>query len=532
MITLLLVEDEAETRRGLQNFLPWGEIGIGRVEVAANGLAAVDLCESLRPDILLTDVRMPKMDGIQLALYIHERFPMCKVIFISGYSDKEYLKSAIKVGAAGYIEKPVDIPALKMMLMEATEQCLRDQKRLEKEKYQSDVTRKGMPLILQKLAAGACYGNTSSQGALSPLSHLQMDAAPFGVVTMAVKLHADGVLTDMEGEYFREDMISRINGGDIPGEDMRAAACFLEERNLIIHCFFTAPVSLTQMHAAMAALVAQLNEIYKGKYLFTAAAGDAVKSLEDTPRSFQSAQRLAKALFYLPTGVLHTNSVIPEGAFVIPEETENEFDTLILRGRVQEAHGWLNALEEAIRRYPLTEISFVKNLYFNLYGQLSSVSQKLSRSDSLLERDRSYFWQELSVMETLHDVTQYFHTLIDSFFGAVGQMVQAGPAIQEIMDYIRVHYGDPELSIKKIADFSHYDYYYLCALFKKKVHTTINDYIAGVRMEKAAELLKERRIKLQDITSMVGYSDPSYFTKLFKKHMGLTPSEYREKCGL
>ena len=108
MIKLIIVDDERVTRESLRDYIPWAELGIESVLTARNGTEALTLFESNRPNIVLTDIRMPKMDGIQLAERLREIEPRCKIVFLSGYADKEYLKRAIQLQATSYVEKPID----------------------------------------------------------------------------------------------------------------------------------------------------------------------------------------------------------------------------------------------------------------------------------------------------------------------------------------------------------------------------------------------------------------------------------------
>ncbi len=123
MIQLLLVEDEAWIRKGILKHIPFYDLGIGNVQAVQNAAEALELCKGgFVPDILLSDIRMPGMSGTEMAAMIKERNPRCKIIFISGYSDKEYLTTAIKLQVVGYIEKPIDLEVLKDTLLQAVNQ--------------------------------------------------------------------------------------------------------------------------------------------------------------------------------------------------------------------------------------------------------------------------------------------------------------------------------------------------------------------------------------------------------------------------
>lgn len=116
MIKLLIVDDEKRTRGGLVKCIPWEAMGIDVIEEAEDGVIALEVASRLQPDIVLCDIRMPRMNGIEFATLLREKLEECKIIFISGYSDKEYLKSAIKLKAVSYLEKPINIGELKAVM--------------------------------------------------------------------------------------------------------------------------------------------------------------------------------------------------------------------------------------------------------------------------------------------------------------------------------------------------------------------------------------------------------------------------------
>ncbi|MEN8905995.1 MAG: response regulator, partial [Clostridiales bacterium] len=141
MLSILIVEDEKHTREGLLKYIPWQKIGIDKTYDAENGLQALEIANDFCPNIILTDVRMPKMNGIELSRKIRKKFPDCKIIFLSSYTDKEYLKSAIEINAVNYIEKPVDLNEVNSILKNTVYICMEEQKKEALEKtYKSIVT--------------------------------------------------------------------------------------------------------------------------------------------------------------------------------------------------------------------------------------------------------------------------------------------------------------------------------------------------------------------------------------------------------
>jgi len=119
---LMIVEDEDNTRAGLKKFLPWKELEINNIYEACDGRSALEMLQSCKPDIILCDIKMPRMNGVEFAQYARTVLPNCKIIFISGFTDKEYLKAAIKIGVVDYIEKPIEVSELTELVKKTVKQ--------------------------------------------------------------------------------------------------------------------------------------------------------------------------------------------------------------------------------------------------------------------------------------------------------------------------------------------------------------------------------------------------------------------------
>ena len=154
MIKLLIVDDERTIRNGLAHYIEWEKLGVGRVDSAASAQEALALCEKVPPDIVLSDIRMGGMGGVEMCTQIHERYPACRIIFVSGYADKEYLKAAISLGAVDYIEKPVRPDLLMAAVRKAIAACEEQRRKaLEDEAVAQSQGMLGQ-IVLRALATG------------------------------------------------------------------------------------------------------------------------------------------------------------------------------------------------------------------------------------------------------------------------------------------------------------------------------------------------------------------------------------------
>jgi two-component system, response regulator YesN len=149
---LLIAEDEYYTRQGIMDEIDLAAIGVDEVAQADDGVNALRIAEAFRPDIVLADVRMPRMDGIAMSFELRKSFPHCHIVIMSGYADKEYLKSAIELKAVSYIEKPFRTRELREVLARAVSLCHQERNREEREAALLKRAQTGMPLLRGEVA--------------------------------------------------------------------------------------------------------------------------------------------------------------------------------------------------------------------------------------------------------------------------------------------------------------------------------------------------------------------------------------------
>ncbi len=366
MIKVLIVDDEKNTRDSLRQYVPWSAIGVETVETAKNGLDAFERVQRSMPDLLLTDIRMPKMNGIELAVKVRALSPDCQIIFLSGYADKEYLKEAIHLKAISYIEKPIDVKEIEAVLMKAIAEC-------------------GDRQAVCIAAARQFYRDFERQSG-----------------------HAWNVDADIYARFRR--------------------------------------------------------------YLFA----------EDRKQAIALVRELADAA-----------------------------------GATQEA-----------------ETRRVKAVFFQLLQIINEIARDQGIPSGQENGEPHLAWQRVEAAETLTELSHHVLDDINLLFRVMEEKDSVGRKMYEITRYIRERFADPALSTQSIADYANFSHTYLCAFFKKNGGKTVNAYITEVRMDKAKELLKEGRLKQYEIADRLGYKDANYFTTLFKKHTGYTPTQYMEKFYL
>lgn len=512
---LLIVDDEELTRTGVISSVDWKSIGISEVIQADDGVHGLDAARLHRPEIILCDVRMPRMDGITMLERMEKFLPDSVPIFMSGYSDKEYLKAAIKLKAINYIEKPLNPSEIKEAVLEARDLYMQKMHSRRGENLKSMETASQLALLLTT-PYSADTGRSIEE--LSGELKLTMNAST-GFAAFIVKMD-DSV---QPGAPSFAEIYEEFTGF-LRQYHMNCIYTEKKMQYLVYFLFGQTELSAQGIKAAGEFLKDRFQSFVR----FSMAAGENVIGVAKAYQTYASAVILLQNSFFFPEDTLIT---VEEKEEAVSEDLtmpspEKDFAEALLSGDRKAAEEILDSLSGVFlgnRRFLQNP---VKDLYYRLFLCLeeSRRHQKVAgseRTDSIAETiARCFTFPELH--QTLADKTA-------AYFRDMAESQQENPTIFLIKQYISQNYMKETLSVKDISAHVFLSASYVCTFFKNETGRTLNQYITEYRMEKAKQLLQDSRYKIADISSRVGYSDGNYFGKSFKKHTGLSPSEYREK---
>lgn len=514
---LLIVDDEELTRNGLVSSFDWGSLGIDQVLLADDGINGLQVAGTCNPDIVLCDVRMPRLDGIGMLERIKVINPDIVAIFMSGYSDKEYLMSAIKMGAINYIEKPIDSKELESAIHKAIEQCLRLKRESAAQQVSANQAADSLAYYLTT-PYNTCKASIDQLCDQFYIHYNQKNKFKY-LCTIIVKL-ASASEASSELPYIYQHLRTELSSSHIH-------IIYTEKRlyHLVYHIYSDSPIS----HSSVKMVCDYIKDAFKDLGSYYIAVGGLVDGIENTYHSYEQAVILLQKSFFfdertlmLPDISTNTSSdSIDEiiGGFRAALESNNEKTVLTL----------LDKLYSCCKNSTTLMPNQVKTFYFNLFSTLYQL-----RNENKLITDLSIENNE-NIMDIMDSCFSYdsLHQLlkgkISAFFSDLSSNVSENKTIYLIKNYIAGNYNNAALSVKDISDYAHLSVSYLCTFFKTETGTTLNQYITEYRMDKAKQLLVDPRNKISEISSKVGYNDGNYFGKSFKKIVGLSPSEYREK---
>lgn len=516
---LLIVDDEILTRNGLISSISWQDLGIDEVFEASDGIEGLKKTQFYKPDIILSDVRMPRMNGIDMLYKVREFLPDTVFIFMSGYSDKEYLKAAIRLRAVNYVEKPLDLQEIEQAVRSAAERCMQIM-----ESHRSHDIR--LTLSATQLAMALTHPYQRTQDSVESLaekycSNYGSSEIFHSAVTILVQspdtleLPMD-YLSTVEKQF--HDMIRPLHLHVI------SAA---KRSNLFVFHIFRKTDFTPQL---LISVQSYLKKIFIPEKNFHFAIGVPVSGVRRLYDSYSSAAAaLQSAFFFIPGICMTPDRLSGSMAEEIPEHIADDFSSALDQADSVQAEHICSILYKCCHENHSLLPRSVQSLYYQLFlrieekrksMQITGKNFSMSPETILTHTEHFFFYQDLhqSLLDTLEE-----------FFGDMNSNESENSSVYLIKNYIHRHYGNPLLSTKEISEYVSLSASYACTLFKAETGQTLNQYLTEYRLNKAQELLNDPRNTVSSVSTMVGYNDSNYFSKAFKKYTGISPSVYRER---
>ena len=511
---LLIADDEILTRNGLVTSIDWKSLGIDQVFEASDGMEAYNTACTSKPDIILSDIRMPRLSGIEFAEKIKEILPDTSLIFMSGYSDKEYLKAAIRLKAITYVEKPLDLQEVKDSVQEAINE---HQTRLQ--------TRSSMKLQSKE---------TSSRLA-------QLLTRPYNEKQEEVDELTDKLSIHFTPQTYFTSFIVKLRSGDFNAallkEPFDRFQDILEHYHLKslavrlhnVHYVFHILGEKVPSDTVFSSIENYLKEMFSPFGDFYISRGETVRGITKVYQSYASTVILLQSSFFTTVNSVLDQKKLESDATskTVPSGSVEQFLTLLVDNNQEDTRSFLDNLYQVYFNNTKLLPNQVKDIYFRLFSSLTTCRQKLKLTSESTGQES--ILQHLEECFSFDEMHQLLCTRTEELFQSIEGASQEDSTIFMIKDYISKHYSEERLSIKEIGDHVFLSASYICTYFKTQTGQTLNQYITEYRMERAMQLLQDKRYAITDISEKVGYNNGNYFGKSFKKFTGLTPSQYRDK---
>ena len=546
MLKTFLVEDEVVIREMIKKMIPWEQYGFELAGEAADGEMALPLILKSKPDLLITDIKMPFMDGLTLCRLVKKELPDIRIVILSGYDDFNYAKQAISIGVEDYLLKPIT----KNAFIERLEEI---HNRYEHEKTQREYYEK-FRLEMQE------YEKNASRDFFETLVRADSDLAE--LYRRADKLNLDIVAEAYNILIFTPDTSEGNYNSYEECSEWEA-----EVQDKINTYFLNHPVAILFRHQVFSYAIlvkGQKDTIEKNTEECVKAIQDIMNQTERRTDWFvavgKSADRLsmlghsyrtavrANSFRYLYDGhILDYQSL--EAQKENPSDSRRE-DSVQLRnvninalnpailqkflssGLAEEVDDFIRDYFNAIGQEPMSSLVFRNYVVLNVRFSVLSFLKKLGCDDS-----------EISGQE-MENIMGETGKTIEAAVAYCGKILKKAIALRDenagdqnrsvlklAVDFIDHNYMDEEISLNKAAHVANVSANHFSALFSQNMGQTFTEYLTDLRMNKAKELLRCTAMRSSEIAGEVGYKDAHYFSYLFKKTQGMTPSEYRKMRG-
>ena len=519
---VLLVDDEEDIREGISRKMDWLGLGFSLVGEAANGQDALELAEGLRPDVILTDIKMPFMDGLELCRILTDRLPAARFVVFSGFDAFEYAKQAIQMNVVEYILKPINADELSAVLRRLKDQLDRERaERRNVELLRSRYT-ENLPVLRELFYANLLDGHIEPGTERERAARLDIDLQGEEWAVGLAYIGSD-----------RRDALSTLSIQNLLEETLTADRCKLSLYNDWVAVIVSLTESLT-IYDLIRVLdrVCTLAASYLGLTL-TVGVGAPCKELSGMARSTAEARTALEYRSMVGRGqVIYIGDLEPDGSQVLTfEEADERTLTAAVRlGSEQEVRDAAAALAGKIReanpsagQYNLFLMELVTHLMKMTRRSGVGVEEVFGTGFSLPIQDSA-----LPSLEELEDWCAERYLRLRTLIRR-RQTDSAGQTVETAKEYIRQHYAESDLSVEKLCAYLHLSSTYFSTLFKRETGTSFTAYVTTVRMEAAAEAIRGTEEKTYLIAQRCGYEDPNYFSYVFKRHFGVTPTKYRSE---
>ena len=524
MWKLLIAEDEYEIRDGLCNYVDWGKLNIELAETTNNGKAALDYMLNNHVDILLTDIVMPYMDGIELIKEMKKNNIETIPVIISVHWDKDYLKSAFKLEVMDYILKPINLKELYATMEKITAKCEKmreyNNKRLDLEKRLKEMEPILKERLLYKLISGSVYNKDVLKKHIRQIG-LSINAEEKCIFVL---LRSSG---RYESDLERGDMLNLAVEDFLPyvESNLDYLVVSLNENDVGIIFSGAKTSDYEYMEDVIGTLSVELNKI--GLDII---AGIGQHQTEISEISFsrkQAEKALDYSSFFVHNEIFLYNDMLNMGI----KETypENIIEDIVKKanlGNVVGAEEDVETMfEKLIERYKSNEPT-IKQICLDLINRVSNISDirnNVFTPNMFIKINRMQTISELKIFvkSFCAEVAEKQYTVIDEKYNSL---------VESILSYIDDNLSD-NITLKTLADKFYFSPNYISTLFKKHNGLSFSQYMVNARIEKSKKLMENMDMKLYNIAQAVGYDDADYFSKKFKQVTGTSPSQWRIRLG-
>jgi len=536
MLKLVIVDDEPMERTYMKQFIDWSSMGIEIAGEAANGVDGLKICSIVKPDIILTDIKMPEMDGLEFSRKVKEILPDIKVVFISGHGDFDYARSAVDLNAFGYILKPFRIEEVMEVVRKVLSKCDDEQKKEDERVQLRKILDENKGILKDSLIRELMDGTDIDDGIWERINYLGLKISKgiYCVLLLEVDEYENAVrnMTVEEKQIFSLSILEKIRqklDKRCMGEVVKVSG-----KNYIIMLSISGEVSKEfsagETYSVAESVKSRIEEMNITVTIGISSTCDELNGLSILHEEARNA--LQYKLFNMKGQIINIDYLQFSNAKteIDLKMLDNKVVKCLRLGSVEKVHELMNELFDSILPSKNISGNYIQNVCISIMCSAMRFLNEINCTFDDVLGDGVLVWNKLLKFETIDDVKQWMTNIFAAIIETVNlkkksknQMI-----VDKIIEIMNEKYSE-DLTTKELSKVIFISPNYIGAIFKEETGIGILTFLTRLRMEKAEEMLKDPNMKVYEIAQKVGYNNTPYFSTIFRDYTGMTPSEYRER---
>ncbi|MGN8945037.1 response regulator [Bariatricus sp. HCP28S3_E4] len=534
-IKVFLVEDEMVIRNGIVKSINWEKEGYRLVGEASDGELAYPMILKEKPDILLTDIKMPFMDGLELSRLVKQELPDTKILIFSGYDEFEYAKEAIRIGVTEYLLKPVSSEQLLEVMRRISKQIEQDREEREiLRQYQEDM-KENVERERQNFFSHVIRGEVSIGEAVKNGKKYGMDlsAGFYSIILFKIFSTPEENIVSEHIWKICEKIETKVD--EIP-------YAYYFQRGIDGWVFLLTAESKEQMEERQKNLCDCLAEIMKNerKVEYFGGIGKPVERIRNLGQSFRDAERIFAERFTRQSNQFLSGfekmDVYKDDEFQIKDlgdvgKSREMIEKFLNNGTKEELEEFMDTYFIRMKEDKLQSTLMRQYIIMDIYIVIMSFCEKIDAVNHDYQQETEKLKSTIQNMNSVSEIRSYITYMLNQAIELRDSISKKRYAdiIKAAEKMISEHYMSEEISLNSVADSVGMSPSYFSSVFSKESGKTFVEFLTETRMEKAKELLMCSALKTSEIGYEVGYKDPHYFSYIFKKTQGCSPKDYRAR---
>ncbi|OXS53725.1 hypothetical protein B1A99_29170 [Cohnella sp. CIP 111063] len=535
MLKVIIADDERIQREGIAKHVDWPAYRMQVVGLAEDGLQALELIDKNGVDLLITDIKMPRMHGLELAERAKQFNPQLKILIISGYDDFEYARTAIELKAYAYLLKPIPFNKLNQELDKLSLQIQQEQLQRQALSSLQDQVEESKPVLAEKLFKNMLDGSlTDEERIRNKMKTLSIPIPEHGFDTLLLQLDhpSDRPSTDMDTENPLADLQFLRQLAQTAVTENQGQLLQTKENEFVVVLYAHGPDERSSTLCAIRRIRDYLPPA--DRHALTISVSSRKAKLNQLNEAYRECAHASKQKFYLGKGqdIFYQDSM-PEQP--LSPQYEAPYESLIQAmeiGHIQQAEQSLDAIFNAFANTSATPKPVVKAFCFKIISDVFRIIHEANEKVEAVFGEEHAFWGQFQTLDTLPEMREWLKETVASTCRHLhSKRIRKNTTIVgNIIHILETRYAEP-LSIDELAKHVHLTPNYISNIFREAVGESIIDYLTKIRMKHAVRLLADESVRIYEVAEQTGYNSTSYFSVVFKNIYGISPKEYRDNAS-